>query len=58
MAHETISKMEQAEMNAQQYTKQLEESLEEARRQIVQATNKSQAVSSQTASVKSDKDQR
>lgn len=58
LAHDTIAKMEQVEMNAQQYTKQLEESVEEARRQIIQTTNKSQATSSHTATVKSDKDQR
>jgi len=57
-AHEAISKMEQVEAHSQQYAKQLEESLEEARKQIVASTNKSQAIASQTATVKSDKEQR
>eukprot|EP00026_Physarum_polycephalum_P012673 Phypoly_transcript_13000.p1 GENE.Phypoly_transcript_13000~~Phypoly_transcript_13000.p1 ORF type:complete len:258 (+),score=66.48 Phypoly_transcript_13000:54-776(+) len=57
-AHEAISKMEQTEANSIQQAKSMEESMEEARKQIVATTNKSTALSSQSATVKSDKEQR
>lgn len=50
--------MENTEVTAAQYAKQLEESMEEARRQTIAATNKSQALASQTANLKNEKEQR
>jgi hypothetical protein len=50
--------MEQADVQSQQQAKQLEEGMEEARKQIVATANKSISIASQAATAKNDKEQR